>query len=197
MENNKDIQINNRQAAWLLSGLFAIGFFLFIAGYFLGQRQAVQSFSQKVDQESLADQISSSLFMLYDASAPEEEEDDVELSESEELANEESEEDQSSQTEDGETSERLVQDEPENKLYYYAPLIGYGTKRAADKFCQKLTQQGIPVEVKSYPSRSPRGRKITWYQVVTKPYTDKHALEQLVTQISEREHLKGVRIKNI
>jgi len=197
MENNKDIQISNRQAAWFLSGSFAIGFFLFIAGYFLGQRQAVQSFSQKVDQESLADQISSSLFMLYDASAPEEEEDDVELSENEESADEEQQEDRLSQAQDIETPKQLVQDEQEDKSHYYAPLIGYGTKRAADKFCQKLTQQGIPVEVKSYPSRSPRGRKITWYQVVTKPYTDRDELERLVAQISEKERLKGVQVKRI
>jgi septal ring-binding cell division protein DamX len=77
---------------------------------------------------------------------------------------------------------------------YYAQLIGYGTKKAADSFAQKLQRKGVSVLVKIRRSQTAQGRKTTWYQVVTKTFSDRKALESLTQSIAHDEKIKGIRI---
>ena len=77
---------------------------------------------------------------------------------------------------------------------FYAQLIGFGTSPAAHRFAQRLQKKGLAVAVKTRYSKTPKGSEVTWYQVVTEPSNDRHALEQMVDQISRAEHLTGARI---
>lgn len=56
----------NRQVSLIVAGLLVMSFFLFVGGYFWGQKNAATSFSNKIDQESFGDQIYSSLCSLCD-----------------------------------------------------------------------------------------------------------------------------------
>ncbi|HSW73599.1 MAG TPA: hypothetical protein VLG71_00420, partial [Candidatus Limnocylindria bacterium] len=75
--NNEDIVIGKQQGSWLAAGILLIMFFVFIAGYFLGQQKAIEQFSVKVDQESLADKIYTSLYSVYDNPEQAKEEEEV------------------------------------------------------------------------------------------------------------------------
>ena len=66
-----------RQMSLAVAALLALSFFIFMTGYFLGKRKAIQEFSYHVDQESLADQIYSSMCVLYDAKDDNEDEEEV------------------------------------------------------------------------------------------------------------------------
>ena len=80
LNNELRFALNQRQLSLLVAGLLALSFFIFISGYFLGKKRAAEEFSYKADQESLADQIYSSMCVLYDAK---DESEDVEENEQE------------------------------------------------------------------------------------------------------------------
>jgi len=78
---------------------------------------------------------------------------------------------------------------------YYAQLIGFGTSQAADSFARRLTKQGFSVKVEQCKSRTAKGKIITWYQVVTNPYSDVQKLQEVIDIVAYKEKLKGVRVK--
>lgn len=178
--NDFTLRLSMRQLSLMVAGFLAFSFFVFIAGYFLGQKRATQEFLYKADQDSLADQIYSSMCVLYDAK-----DDGDENAESADEA-------------DNIDVPEVVQikDEPQTGAVptkkYQAALVGFPASGAAEgkKLVARLTAQGFPVELVERASATSKGKKITWYQVVTKPYESKSALETAVQQIAHNEHIK-------
>jgi len=62
----RGIFLTNRHVSWVLSFFIITSFFIFIAGYFLGKKKAVEKFYNKIDQDSLADHIYYSVCSIYD-----------------------------------------------------------------------------------------------------------------------------------
>jgi hypothetical protein len=60
------ITVTMRMLSLAVAGFIVFSFFIFIGGYFLGKQSAAQEFAYKADQDSLADQIYSSMCVLYD-----------------------------------------------------------------------------------------------------------------------------------
>ncbi len=58
--------MHNNQVSIIVAGLLLLSFFLFMGGYFLGQKNAITAFSNKIEQESFSDQIYSSMCSLSD-----------------------------------------------------------------------------------------------------------------------------------
>ena len=58
--------MHNKQVSLMVASLLMLSFFLFMGGYFLGQKNAIATFSNKIDQESFSDQIYSSMCSLSD-----------------------------------------------------------------------------------------------------------------------------------
>ncbi len=82
----------------------------------------------------------------------------------------------------------------QDSTQYYAQLIGFGTKKAADLFAHRLREKMVKVNVQERRSFSPKGKKITWYQVITETFKDKDLLVNLVERLKKEERIKGVRI---
>ncbi len=74
---------------------------------------------------------------------------------------------------------------------YCAELIGFGTRKAAEAFISRIDD---PLEIRHRSSVTPKGKKITWYQVVTKDYADRDELIAMVDRIAKQEKIKGTRI---
>ena len=187
--------IPNRQVAAYVSLAISLLCVVFMAGYFFGKKQIVEQFVVKAEQDSFADQIYASLCTLYDQDA-EPLETMVQTDGMFSTMHEEMQEKVDSTRIPLEKSEEPIGDSDliNPSPRYYAQLIGYGTKKAADSFVQKLQNQYTPVLVKSRKSKTAQGRTITWYQVVTKPFSDRDALESLTQHIAHDEKIKGVQI---
>ena len=176
--------VSNRQLSFVTAGNIILLFTTFILGYFWGQKYAVEHFVDKIHNGSFADQIYSSLFSLQEGSPISE--NSVQssiMTDTEQLISK---------------KELNVQDTVitplDNKLTvstnYYAQLIGFGTLKAANRFVDRLQKKGISVKVKKRISKTVRGKIISWYQVITKEYSDKSVLEKLISTLKKDEKLK-------
>ncbi|MEX0672168.1 MAG: SPOR domain-containing protein [Candidatus Babeliales bacterium] len=74
---------------------------------------------------------------------------------------------------------------------YTAQLVGYGTQKKALAFIERLKKSGIETILKTRVSTTAKGKKITWYQVTTQPYTDRHKLQSLIDRIVKLEHIRN------
>lgn len=84
-------------------------------------------------------------------------------------------------------------DEAEKTPLFYGELIGFGTKKAAHNYAQKLLQQSYAVHVKERVGKTAKGRSVHWYQVITEP-SDYHHISTLVEKISKDEHLADAKV---
>ncbi len=205
--------IPSRQVSILVVVALAIACIVFLGGYFIGKKHMMEQFVARIEQDSFADQVYSSLCDLYDydmeetsiASQPLEEQQLVEHSlEEQQLDQERNQKDTqlvSNISADNETEqkqasvEELQSEQAVAAPSYYAQLLSYHSKRYADIFVQKLMKKNIPVEVRTRKSVTARGESKPWYQVVTKPYTDREELQVLVDRVSREEKIKGACIK--
>jgi hypothetical protein len=178
------VELTGRQVSLVLAFIVLLCFFSFIAGYFLGQRKVFERFSEKVEQDLLADAVASSMYSMYgEGESPDAEVADEPVAETE-GANA-----LKSEDEDGGD-----QEEAPAVALHYAELAGFGSLKAAHDFAQRLQHKDIEVEVKKRDSKTARGKIISWYQVVTKSHASKESLAQQVEQLKKEEHLKDVHI---
>lgn len=197
-QNKKHVGENSRgwqkQMSWILSGSVLLSFFVFMTGYFFGQQRALYLFTQKVEQESLSDQIYSSLCVLYDTDDESESQANLLPQASDEMALDTDDKDYEQQTHVVEQQVVQPSAQPVSGTTYYAQLIGFGTYKAAERFVARLAQRDIKAIVKKRQSRTASGKMRYWYQVVTDVYTDKRELELVVNAIQVSEKIKDIRI---
>lgn len=207
----QDLYISSRQTGLLVALSILLGFILFVTGFFWGQKDAVASFTNKIEQESFGDQIYSSLCALCDSQGDIEEadehsdeaaqdndkgtldQDDEKVVDAAESASSDAQEDNNSDTAHDQAQE--VQETETTIPEYYAQLAGFGTMRAAQHFAARLHKKDVSVIVKKRQSRSSRGKFVAWYQVVTEKFSDKGDLEALVKRLEYEEKLNDARIE--
>lgn len=189
-EKKNGLFIPTRQVTAYTSLALSLLGVVFMAGYFFGKKHMVDQFVAKIEQDSFADQISASLCSLYDQ--------ELEPMVVAQLDEEISPESLSTLPEEQIPVALNKQEEsvPDEALLggHYAQLIGYGTQKAADKFAHNLQKKGIPALVKTRKSQTAQGKQSIWYQVVTEPFTDKNALEQLAQRVAKDENIQGIQI---
>lgn len=205
-DGKQGLFLSNRHVSWALSVILLLNFFLFMTGYFLGKKQAVDHISYKIDQESLTDHVNSSIYALYDSKAPSASSDNSEPGEEVEVAEaetpaEEAILDQAIDTAAEVKSTGNVSEESseiisvqKNGREYYAQLVGFSSQQAAQQFVKKLATRDITAHIKQRPSKTAKGRTVYWYQVITESFTNKEELLKLVEAIKHREKLHDVRI---
>ncbi len=169
---------------------------VFVSGYFFGKKQMVDQFVVKAEQDSFADQIYASLCALYDQGpeAPVAQRDEIPIAIQEKTVKKENSAGAQSEKKSDAIPQVSIVVDSISSTQYCAQLIGFGTKKAADNFAQKLQKKGIFALVKIRKSQTALGRQTTWYQVVTKPFSDRKALELLTQSIAHDEKIKGIRI---
>lgn len=194
--------IKNRHISFVVAGLLFVSFCVFMGGYFWGQKNAVESFTNKIGQESFSDQIYSSVCSLCDNGDIENNGEAEEGEEAEAPA--ESGQENPANTTTQATSAPVMQDEKNDVVeesevesaqsQYYAQLVGFGTAHAAQQFAQRLARKDITVLVKKRTSRTAHGRFIAWYQVVSEKFDDKSELMQFVGKLKAEEKLKDIQV---
>jgi cell division septation protein DedD len=172
-------QLNRTLALLIISGIA-----LFISGYFWGQHSATEQVLNAVERDSFADQI---YYSMCSANEPRDEEEE-----------DEGQEDQSEPAEEAEGEQKsATQEKAQPKKTYAAAIAGFGAQKTADRYAQKLKARGFPVHVAQRTSRSARGRTVSWYQVVTDPFTDRQEGERVVAQIRSQENIRSIALIEI
>jgi hypothetical protein len=198
--------VTPRHATWAVALFIIWSFFIFISGYFLGQRVVLEQFTTRLEQDSLSDKIYSSLCTLYEVDNEGEvtDSDGGNGGEGEDVGTPEEEiKPEQEVKEPVSTDVRVAQAIDAKKRveatvpHYYAPLAGFSSAEHAYAFAHRCAQKNIKVLVKKKPSRSTKGRIHYWYQVVTQPYEDKKALAQVVDTIKRTEHIRDISIKKV
>lgn len=187
IELTEGLWLNKRQLSIAIAVIIAMAFFTFMVGYFWGHKKAIEQLSYRLDQDSLADQVYSSMCGLYDNK------DDTE---NEEAESQEEPQEETSAVQAPAVAQPVVVDTPKPSKIpgYFAQLAGFGTQMAAQKLADRLNGKGISVRVTTRESTSSQGKKIKWYQVVTHPALSKKELEDTIEKIKKIEKLKGIRI---
>ncbi len=179
------LTLTMRQLSLFFAGLLLFCFFVFIGGYFLGQKKATEEFTHQIDQESLADQIYSSMCIMNDTKdeaedVPENGTDEAEISESTE------------NKEEITTAPSTATDMASSKKVYKATIAGFSAQHMEDgkKLVSRLTFHGYPCELVEKFSRTPKGKTVVWYQVMTKPYDSLDQLEKAKPFIAKVAYVK-------
>ncbi len=192
--DNQGLFIPNRQLSAIVAVILLLAFSLFMAGYFLGKRKAVEQFTQDMQQDAVADRIYTT---LLSTSSFAEATKDTQLTSDALLVTHGDETPAASSL----MSQEIVVAAATNDILldaqsqsYYAQLIGFGTEKAAQLFVKKLLAKGIETEVKKRVSKTVKGNTSYWYQVVTAQYTNKDDLLHLVDKLTKEENIKDARV---
>lgn len=91
--------------------------------------------------------------------------------------------------------EDSVDDESEaSSKLYEAHLIGFGSKKAAERYSSLLSRRGIKHSIRSRLHRKKRqvgAKEIVWYQIVTAP-APYHEASRLLERLKKIDNLSGV-----
>ena len=200
--------ITKRQASSVSAIIIFLFLCIFISGFFLGKKNAIEEFSNKVLNGSFADQARYSFYSLYGGNPAAEESEEQEYEE------------EQSELIDSETQKRnealfeeiaknvaqkennllnVISPELKNNINgterYSAELIGFGTHEAAEQFVKKAQKKGYNVFIRQRKSVTSKNKSArNWYQVVTDEFDDKSKLMDLVEKIKITERLHDVKL---
>ncbi|HJM68659.1 MAG TPA: SPOR domain-containing protein [Candidatus Babeliales bacterium] len=191
-DDKNKLVLEARHASWLIAGLLFLGVLIFISGYMVGKRRAVQEFAHTVVNDSFVDQAQHSLYSMYGQSPTAEEEKQQEQAE-DTLTSLMGDKDDSVEVSDAKVVE--VKKPKKVSEQYWAQLIGFGSEKRAENFVKRVTSLGIPVILKKRVSKNNKGKSITWYQVVTSDYDSRQELDRIVSIVKRAENLKDILIK--
>jgi SPOR domain len=196
--DDQGLFVPNRQLSVVVAILLLLAFSIFMTGYFLGKRKAVEQFTQNMQQDAIADKIYTTVLQASSkasacAEATKDKTEDIadtllvthadeNVATSPLLSHEEV------------AAVQHVGADLEKTQHYYAQLIGFGTEKAAQSFVKKLSAKGIETEVKKRASKTVKGHTSYWYQVVTAQYSRKDDLLHLVDKLIKEENIKDARI---
>lgn len=195
-QNNEtdSIKIKQQQAAQIVVALLLCMIFVFISGYYLGKKRALETFTDQFENDSFADKMAYSICSIYDTN----DKTAGESNENGDAAEEAQEENGDAQIEAESQVESAAIVQPQSTALskkYFAQLAGFGTEQAALKCADQIRRKGLPVKVKEKVSKSSKGKSIKWYQVITQDYDDKQQLVNRIDKISGSVKLKDVKIK--
>lgn len=181
--------ITKRSASSIVSGVLIVTFFIFIAGYFWGHQQALQEFTESIEQQSFADQIHYSLSCCAD--------DRPSLYSYNDSAEQEEEIEQPVADTQPENQIAVEKPRPEPSEKFFAQLVGFQSKEKAYQCMQQISNKGGKVKVAKRSSKTSKGKLYTWYQVVTSSYSSKNELLDHIATIRQIVKLHDVQIVNI
>lgn len=79
--------------------------------------------------------------------------------------------------------------------WYGAELIGFGSKKAAESFIQRVALYNpVKLELKERTHSAKKGRIVRWYQVVTGKYAQKEELQTILDILIKKEHLHDIKV---
>lgn len=185
---------SNRQASWVLAIVIMVNATSFVVGYFWGKKVAAQQACYAINRESFADKIYSAVCLHQgspeDEQAAEEGEEETAGPATPIEAEAEAQAESTQRLASSHESE-MVEESP---VQYHAQLVGFHAKQQAEQFVEKLRKKKIPVILKERSSRTAKGRKVVWYQVIAGPYETREKITAVVAQLEKDEKIRDVRI---
>lgn len=185
MNEKNTLFIDRKTAARLSAGLI-VGFFaLFTTGYFTGKRHALQEIAVQTQNESFNDHITTAIDTMYQ---PQQctYYDPFDSQQQEEFAQEAP-----------EIQQAHVEQQSEPSARYYAELVGFGARRNAEAFVEKMNGQNIDVRLQDRTSTTKSGKTITWFQILSPQFTEKETLNEFISTIKQHEKLHDIRVREI
>lgn len=194
MSENNFLVFTKKQTSFLTAGIIFLLTLAFTIGYIIGQRKAINDFSDQLKEDSFSDNVKYSLYSSY-KSLPNngdiDSEAELDLNEPEESK--------------PEIKKELPQIKPNTiekqegiktitEQKYYAQLFGCGNLMTAKKFVDRTRKLGVSTEIEEKKSKGKGGKVIKWYQIKTVAYHDKSKLLKDVEKIQLSEKLQKVKI---
>lgn len=216
MSDQNGINITKKQASITAALLVFLSILIFIAGYFWGKQSMLEEFTQKTSQESFNDQLDYLLtmqsFTAKHGPLPEPTEEQEKNGTQKALENipdaleengKEKEEEVVKSVEKSSQPKNKKESKPEevknqqiSQEKHFAALAGFGKKSSAEAMIQRLKKYKIDLELKTKVSKSASAKGTrTWYQVVTKNYSDKEEVQRMVDRVVALEHIKKSDVK--
>lgn len=218
LPHKDQIIMTKRQVSMLMASMLLFCLFVFIIGFFFGKHAVIDTFSQTISQESLHDQID---FLLTTQSLSTSQQQDASITDMPEnfasatvskLENVENDTnllsvqdadlkitvtdgDQQAHTQPVMLPVKTI-DVVDGSTFWYAQLIGFSTKKAAQAFVNKLQKHQINLILKTMISKTAGGKQKVWYQAVTQSFNSKDQVAQLVKKVQkiEKIHDKDIKI---
>lgn len=177
-KDQKIIEFSQQRASHIIAGLLVCAFFIFIAGYYWGKKTSIETLTEQLVQDSLADKMLCAFCCLND--------------ESDNKA-------ATIETETQDDTSKIAQeaaqpDKNQSPKLYYAQLAGFGSLKAAKKCEADLHRNGYNVKSVERHSQTAKGQTRTWYQLVTENESNKEILIEKVDRIKRLAKLQGVKI---
>lgn len=72
-----------------------------------------------------------------------------------------------------------------------ALVAGFPHAHSAKACYDRLQRVGTEVELKKRVSKNSKGHQVVWYQIVTKPFTNRAELDMVVDRIRQQENITG------
>jgi len=160
--------IYKREASWLVAAFLLLSLLSFLAGYFMGQRKAVQAFVRQTSEEALLDQAS--------PEQPQPEQASLEQTQSE----------QTEQTQSEQSKAKAVK--------YYAPIAVNDSYGRVIRLVDVAHKHGIELRIKKSSRKLKNGKRKITYQIVTGPYVDKEALKSDLETLKAMPEFKKISI---
>ncbi|MGE0207256.1 MAG: hypothetical protein AB7R69_05410 [Candidatus Babeliales bacterium] len=164
-----DLVLSRKRASHVVSAFIIFCFLSFVVGYFLGKKKAVQDLLAE-ETRSMFDT------PIYNA---------LHVQEADTQAHQYAE------------KEAVVTQEPKGGTEYaQARLVSFSSLLAAQQFVNTLQRNGINTTIIKRTGATPKGRRVTWYQVVTDTYT-KEQLNTVISAIKQIVKLNEIQIVRV
>jgi Tfp pilus assembly protein PilO len=175
LNNNHDHLIMSKKTlSHIVSFLLLVGFLIFMIGYLLGKRKAMQEFSEIHKQNLFGEHVLQAFADMQPVqqgpSAPE--------------------------------VVRDANYESQGNVFgkFYAQLVSFGTLNGAQEVVNRLQRNGINTTIIKHKATVPhaKGAKVVhWYQVVTDSYSSPEELQSVVAGIKKIVKLHDIRIVKV
>lgn len=139
---------------YIISGSILTGFFIFISGYYWGKKHTITKLSEEISQGYLADKIESSTYKTNSLIRTE------------------------GKLESETKSDFNSEDNKETELYY-AQLAGFSSLSSAKITLTKINKSGVDAHIITRISKTARGTKKNWYQIISNSMTRKELNNEL------------------
>jgi len=197
--------ITRRQASAISSVIILMFTVILVFGYFWGQRKAIEEFTNKVVNDSFADQVNYSMYSLYGDNSiidNDEENEKLNIQESNVIDKQKNIMPEPSLQNQGVLENKSdindnfkqISNTINPKTKYYAQLIGFGSRKAAEQFVNKVQKKGYNVFIVPRKSKTSSGRIITWFQAITDKFDDESKLMDMANRIKMSERLGEIKV---
>lgn len=191
-EEDKSIVMTENEITWLVAAVLLMIVFSFVGGVYYGKWQAAADVVNHIERESFADRVYYALSGSHVVTGGE---DEGGFNEGYNNPDDNTMHNDSATPEEIEDSGDSVEEDLAPVSRYKAQLAGFGTKNAAHAYCTKLKKRGIAADIDERVSRTKKGKRITWFQVVV--VDEKEVLDRIVERLKKDDKLTNVPIIHI